>query len=54
MQIANLFDHASSIMTLLSFITFLGILGWTFLLRREADFSAAAALPFADEEAGDV
>jgi|PersoiStandDraft_1058852.scaffolds.fasta_scaffold254941_2 cytochrome c oxidase cbb3-type subunit 4 len=54
----TLFDHASSVMTVASFLTFAGILAWTFLLRREADFAAAAGLPFADAgaegESGDV
>ncbi len=51
MSIDTLFDRASSVMTVLSFATFIGILLWTFLLRRGADFDDAAALPFADEEA---
>ena len=51
MSIDTLFDRASSVMTVLSFATFMGILLWTFLLRRSADFDSAAALPFADEEA---
>ncbi|MDB5963292.1 MAG: CcoQ/FixQ family Cbb3-type cytochrome c oxidase assembly chaperone [Massilia sp.] len=50
----TLFEHASSIMTVTSFLTFIGILAWTFLLRRAADFDAAACLPFADGENGDV
>ncbi len=49
MALVDIFDHASSIMTLLSFITFVGILAWTFVLRRERDFADAAALPFADD-----
>ena len=49
MTLVDIFDHASSIMTLLSFITFVGILAWTFVLRRERDFADAAALPFADD-----
>lgn len=53
MSPTTFFDHTSSIMTLLSFITFIGILLWTFVLRRPADFDAAAALPFADDEKGD-
>jgi cytochrome c oxidase cbb3-type subunit 4 len=48
MSIATIFDRASSVMTVLSFATFMGILLWTFLLRRSADFECAAALPFAD------
>ena len=51
MVIENLFDHASSIMTVVSFITFIGILWWTFITRRSSDFDSAALLPFADDEA---
>ena len=51
MPIDTFFDRASSVMTVLSFATFMGILLWTFLLRRSADFDSAATLPFADEEA---
>ena len=49
MAIEQLFDSASSAMTVISFVTFLGILLWTFALKRRSDFDAAAALPFADE-----
>jgi cytochrome c oxidase cbb3-type subunit 4 len=49
MAIANLFTDASSAMTVISLVTFIGILWWTFGLRRSADFDAAANLPFADE-----
>jgi cytochrome c oxidase cbb3-type subunit 4 len=51
MAIDTLFDSASSVMTLVSFITFCGILLWTFALRKNADFATQAALPFADEHA---
>ena len=54
MSIELIFDRASSVMTVLSFATFMGILLWTFLLRRSADFDRAAALPFADEAGGEV
>ena len=46
----NLFDSASSVMTVVSFITFAGILWWACIHNKEADFAAAAQLPFADEE----
>ena len=49
MAIEKLFDSASSIMTVVSFITFIGILWWTFITHRNSDFDAAAQLPFADE-----
>ncbi|OBV39608.1 cbb3-type cytochrome oxidase subunit 3 [Janthinobacterium psychrotolerans] len=48
MAIENLFDSASSVMTVVSFTTFVGILWWTFS-RSNKDFDAAANLPFADE-----
>ena len=50
MAIEHIFDSASSVMTLVSFVTFLGILLWTFALREGADFDTQAAIPFADEE----
>jgi cytochrome c oxidase cbb3-type subunit 4 len=43
--------EAGSIMTAVSFATFIGILLWTYVLRRGSDFDAAAQLPFADEDA---
>ncbi|MGK5044607.1 cbb3-type cytochrome oxidase subunit 3 [Janthinobacterium sp. GB4P2] len=48
MAIENLFDSASSVMTVVSFTTFVGILWWTFS-RSNSDFDAAAHLPFDDE-----
>jgi cytochrome c oxidase cbb3-type subunit IV len=49
MAIEQVFDSASSAMTVISFVTFLGILLWTFAVKRRTDFDAAAVLPFADE-----
>ena len=49
MAILNIFTDASSAMTVISLITFLGILWWTFGVKRSVDFDAAARLPFADE-----
>ncbi|MES2319194.1 MAG: CcoQ/FixQ family Cbb3-type cytochrome c oxidase assembly chaperone [Pseudomonadota bacterium] len=54
MAIEQIFDSASSVMTVVSFITFVGILVWTFVLMRGSDFDTQAALPFADEEAGEA
>lgn len=48
-RVINILDNASSVMTVVSFTTFLGIVGWTYLLRRNSDFDKAAQLPFADE-----
>jgi cytochrome c oxidase cbb3-type subunit IV len=50
MTFESLLEHASSVMTLLSFLCFLGILVWAFSPGRSDDFDAAAMLPFADEE----
>jgi cytochrome c oxidase cbb3-type subunit 4 len=50
MNFDTLLDNASSIMTLVSFLTFLGILAWTYNKRRTADFDEAALLPFTEEE----
>ena len=50
MAIEHIFDSASSVMTVISFSTFVGILLWTFVLKRGQDFATAAALPFADDE----
>ncbi|EKU82012.1 cytochrome c oxidase cbb3-type subunit 4 [Massilia sp. UYP32] len=48
MAIQQIFDDASSVMTVISFATFMGIVGWTYLLHKGSDFDAAARLPFAD------
>lgn len=53
MAIEQIFDSASSVMTVVSFTTFCGILLWTFALKRGADFERQAALPFADEPVAD-
>jgi cytochrome c oxidase cbb3-type subunit 4 len=46
----NLFDSASSVMTVISFITFIGIIAWTCARRNRDGYAKAAQLPFADEE----
>ncbi len=51
MTIDAIFHDASSGMTVISLITFLAILVWTFLLKRERDFDTQATLPFADDDA---
>ena len=43
-----IFD-ARSVITVVSFLTFIGILWWTYIARRSSDFDEAARLPFADE-----
>ncbi|WEF32042.1 cbb3-type cytochrome oxidase subunit 3 [Pseudoduganella chitinolytica] len=54
MAIEHIFDSASSVMTVVSFITFAGIWTWAWSKRKQADFAQAAQLPFADEEKQDV
>lgn len=49
MAIDILFDQASSVMTVVSFITFVGILWWTYIRHKETDFASAAQAPFDDE-----
>ena len=51
MNIQDIFDHASSAMTVVSFITFVGILWWTFVHHKRADFDNAAAAVLADDDA---
>jgi cytochrome c oxidase cbb3-type subunit 4 len=53
MAIEHIFDNASSVMTIVSFTTFMGILTWTYVLRKERDFAATAAIPFADDDVED-
>lgn len=47
----NLFADARSVITVVSLLTFVGIVCWTYLAHRSKDFDAAANLPFADEPA---
>ncbi len=41
---------ARAIMTVASFLSFLGIVWWACTPRRQADFDSAASLPFAGED----
>ena len=54
MALQHIFDNASSVMTVVSFVTFLGIVGWTYVLRRSSDFDKAAQLPFMDNAADEA
>ncbi len=53
-RVVAILDSASSVMTVVSFTTFIGIVAWTYVLRKRRDFDAAARLPFADEESDRV
>lgn len=50
MAIQHIFDTASSVMTVVSFITFVGIMWWAFAPANRGSFEQAASLPFADDE----
>ncbi|MGZ5199191.1 MAG: cbb3-type cytochrome oxidase subunit 3 [Telluria sp.] len=49
MAIQHIFDTASSVMTVVSFITFVAVLWWAFTPANRGSFEQAASLPFADE-----
>lgn len=49
MSFESLVMDARSVVTVLSFFSFIGIVLWAYSARRGADFEAAANLPFADE-----
>jgi cytochrome c oxidase cbb3-type subunit 4 len=46
------FTDARVLITLASFITFIGIIWWTYVSHKPADFNQAAMLPFADGDVG--
>ncbi|WDZ97567.1 CcoQ/FixQ family Cbb3-type cytochrome c oxidase assembly chaperone [Herbaspirillum sp. WKF16] len=46
------FTDARSMITLVSFITFVGIIWWTYVSHKPADFTQAEMLPFADGDVG--
>jgi cytochrome c oxidase cbb3-type subunit 4 len=50
MAIQNIFDSASSVMTVVSFITFLCIVWWAYTPSNTRNFEQAAGLPFADDD----
>ncbi len=49
MGIDNFTIQASSVMTVISLSTFIGILWWSFSARRRNDFAEAERIPFADD-----
>jgi len=49
MTFEELILDARNLFTVLSFLTFMGIVWWAYSGRRSADFETAANLPFADE-----
>ena len=49
MAIENFLTDARSVLTVVSFVTFLGIIWWSYSKRRASAFAEAAMLPFADD-----
>ncbi|SNS96991.1 cytochrome c oxidase cbb3-type subunit 4 [Noviherbaspirillum humi] len=49
MELDQIFLDARSVITVISFITFLGIIWWTYGMHRRDDFDAAARLPLEDD-----
>lgn len=49
MRLIEFLTDVRSLVTLISFITFVGILWWTYVTRGAHDFDRAAMLPFDDE-----
>jgi len=45
----NLLFDARNVITVLSFLSFLGIVFWAYSASRKSGFEEAANLPFADE-----
>ncbi len=52
MDFTTWLSDVRSVMTLVSLLTFIGIVYWAFVAHSKQDFDEAAMLPFADEEPG--
>lgn len=50
MTFENFLFDARSAVTLVSFLTFVGIVWWTYIAHRRDDFEAVARLPLDDDE----
>ncbi|MEO6920034.1 MAG: CcoQ/FixQ family Cbb3-type cytochrome c oxidase assembly chaperone [Collimonas sp.] len=50
MAIQHFLINVHSGITVISFITFIGIIWWSYFRKRQTDFDEAALLPFADDE----
>lgn len=50
MNLESLMDLASRAMTVASFLTFVGILWWTYVHHKRADFNDAATALLADDD----
>jgi cytochrome c oxidase cbb3-type subunit 4 len=50
MNITDVVSDARSIITVISMLTFIGIVLWAYSVRRKNDFDEAAMLPFNEED----
>ncbi|SDX40992.1 cytochrome c oxidase cbb3-type subunit 4 [Collimonas sp. OK242] len=50
MAIQKILIEAHSIITLISFVTFIGIVWWSYFRKQPKDFDEAALSPFADDQ----
>jgi cytochrome c oxidase cbb3-type subunit IV len=50
MNITEVVSDARSIITVISMLTFIGIVLWAYSARRKNDFDEAAMLPFNEED----
>jgi cytochrome c oxidase cbb3-type subunit 4 len=50
MNITEVVSDARSIITVISMLTFIGIVLWAYSVRRKNDFDEAAMLPFNEED----
>jgi len=50
MNITDLVSDARSIITVISMLTFIGIVLWAYSVHRKNDFDEAAMLPFNEED----
>jgi cytochrome c oxidase cbb3-type subunit IV len=50
MNITDVVSDARSIITVISMLTFIGIVLWAYSTRRKNDFDEAAMLPFNEED----
>jgi cytochrome c oxidase cbb3-type subunit 4 len=50
MNITEVVSDARSIITVISMLTFIGIVLWAYSARRKNDFNEAAMLPFNEED----
>ena len=49
MALTDLVSDMRSVVTIVSMLTFIGIVLWAYSARRKNDFDEAARLPFADD-----